>query len=215
MTDRLSVYNLALGHLREEKLGSLTESAEKRRALDTFWDQTVQECLEEGLWNFFVRAIQEDASTSLVPGFGWKYAFPIPTDWLRTVVVSSVETFTPPLDDYMEETGVWYANWTPLFIRYVSNDAQYGLDLSAWTAKFTAYVAFQLAEYACGRITGSDELLKGPDGIIKRCYRAKVRAKSNDAMNQAPAEMPTGTWARSRRGFLRGVPMPGGTGFDD
>ena len=218
MTDQLTVYNMTLGHLRERRLASLSENREPRRVLDDFWNQVVEEALEEGLWNFFIRAVQEDASATLVPSFGWSYAFPIPTDWVRTVMVCSDENFVQPLLDYEEETGVWYANDTPLFVRYVSNDPTYGNNLGGWTANFTKYVSLLLAEYACGRITGSTDLLKGPDGIRERLRQARTKAKSNDAMNQPPGELPMGTWARSRRGYLRGVPMPGGSGpdsFDD
>lgn len=215
MADKLSTYNLALAHLLERRLASLTENREPRRVLDDLWDQVVQECLEEGLWNFMLRAIQIDASSTVVPGFGWNYAFKIPVDWVRTTLVSTVETMTPPLLDFTEETGYWYANATPLFIKYQSKDTLYGLDLGAWTGNFTKYVSYQLAEYACGRVTGKTELLAGDQGITRRLHKAKLKAKSNDAMNEGPQEMPSGTWVRSRRGFLRGAPLPGGTSFDD
>lgn len=215
MTDQLSLYNLALLHLGERRIASLNENREPRRVLDDLWPTVRQLCLEEAQWNFFLRTIQIDASGTLTPSFGWKYAFTIPTDWLRTKLVSTVETMTPPLLDFAEETGYWYANFTPLFVSYVSNDALYGQNLGAWTANFTAYVALQLAEYACHRIPGKTELLEGKNGISGRLNKARIKAKSNDAMDTGPREMPTGTWARSRRGFLRGAPLPGGTTFDD
>jgi hypothetical protein len=174
--------------------------------LDDFYDQVVDECLAEALWNFIVRAVQIDASGTVEPQFGWNYAFAMPDDWVRTVMISTVETFTDPLLDYVEETGYWYADFTPIYARYVSSDVNYGRDLGRWSANFTAYASFKLAEYACGRVTGSTELLQGPDGLLKRGHKAKIKAKSNDAMNQPPGQMPAGTWARSRRGFLRGVP---------
>lgn len=215
MTDKLKVYNLALFHLHERRLGSLTENREPRRVLDDIWDHVVQLCLEEAQWNFMLRAVQIDASSTVTPGFGWTYAFTIPDDWLRTTIVSSVETFSPPLLDFSEESGYWYSNITPLFVKYQSNDPLYGLDLGSWTACFTAYVAYQLAEYAAGKLTGKAELIEGANGISRRLKHARIKAKSNDAMNTGPQEMPTGTWVRSRRGFQRGVPMPGGDMFDD
>jgi hypothetical protein len=211
MTDKLTVYNMALHHLGQVRLASLSESRSARRVLDDFWDQTVQECLEAGLWNFMLRTVQIDASTTIVPSFGFKYAFTIPVDQVRTILVSTVETFTPPDLDYREETGYWYDNFTPIYVQYLSKDTLYGLNLGAWPGNFTKFVSLQLAEYACKEITGSTELLAGPDGISKRLYKAMMKAKSNDAMDEPPQEMPTGTWTRSRRGFLRGVPVPGGT----
>lgn len=215
MADKLGIYNLVMVLVHERHLASLSENREPRRVLDDVYDHAVKEALEEAQWNFMLRAIQTDASVTVTPQFGWKYAFNKPTDWLRTTMVSTVETFTPPLLDFDDETGFWYANFTPLFVKYQSNDPQYGLNLGAWTANFTKYVSYLLAEYACGRISGKADLLDGPSGISSRLKKARIKAKSNDAMDLGPREMPTGTWARSRRGFLRGTPAPGGTSFDD
>lgn len=215
MADKLSIYNLALGHLGQRRIASLSEAREPRRVLDDFWNQVQGLCLEEAAWNWFLRVVQMDASQSVTPAFGFAYAFPLPTDWVRTKRVSTVETFNPPDFDYKEEPGYIYHNFTPLYLEYVSNNAEYGTNLGAWPATFTAWVAFKLAEYACFRITGSDRLLEGEKGIIKRGHRAKIKAKANDALNTPPGQPPSGTWVRSRRGFLRGVPLPGGTQYDD
>lgn len=212
MTDKLTLYNLTLGHLRERRLGSLSENREPRRALDDFYDQVVQECLEEGYWNFMIRSVQADHSETLTPGFGWAYAFPLPNDWVRVVIVSADESFTIPLMEYVEEAGYLYANVTPLFYRYISKDPQYGKNLGTWTGNFTGFVALKLAEYACGRVTGSDKLLDGPNGISSRCRKAKVKAKSVDAMNEPPGRMPFSSWVTSRGGF---GPRTRGTGNDD
>lgn len=212
---KLGLYNEALGHLMERKLASLSEAREPRRVLDDYWDRVVGHCLGRHFWKWGKRVIQIDASTTIVPAFGWTYAFAIPTDWIRTYVVSSVETFTPPLWDYAEETGYWYANFTPLFVSYISNDPQYGMNIGKWPDFFADYVALRLATQTCKRITAKPELLAGPDGLNKLEEKARLRSASVDAMNDPPGQPPTGTWARSRRGFLRGLPLPGGTGYDD
>ena len=162
MTDKFTAYNLTLHHLGARRLKTLNDPIEARRTLDDFWDQTVQECLEEAQWNFMLREIQIDASTNVVPGFGWKYAFAKPNDWLRTTIVSTVDSFQPPLTDFTDQTGYWYANWTPLFIQYQSDDPQYGMNLGAWSAAFTAYETLLLAEYSCFKITGSTERPRRP-----------------------------------------------------
>lgn len=212
--DKLSLYNEALGHLGE-RITSLTENREPRRVLDTYWTRVVGHCLARHFWKTAKRVAQIDASSTLVPGFGWKYAFSIPNDWVRTYQVSMVETFTPPLWEYGEEAGYLYANNTPLYLAYISNDPLYGLNLGAWSDFFADYVALRLATQACMKITNKRDLLAGPDGLINEEKRARLRAASMDAMNDPPGQMPTGTWARSRRGFLRGTPLPGGTTYDD
>lgn len=212
---KLGLYNEALGHLMERRLSSLSEAREPRRVLDDYWDRVVGHCLGRHFWKWAKRVVSVDASTIVTPQFGWQYAFDLPTDWIRTYQVSAEETFTPPLWDYAEEAGFIFASYTPLFVSYISNDPTYGMDMGKWPDFFSDYVALRLATQACKRITSKPDLLQGAEGLMKEENRARLRAASTDAMNDPPGQPPTGTWARSRRGFLRGLPLPGGTGYDD
>jgi hypothetical protein len=227
VTDKLSLYNLALGHLEERALATLTEASEPRRVLDSYYSHAVSYCQGEGLWAFMVRTVQQDPTTSFVPGAAWtvndtptnppqpnglQYAFKLPSDWVRTVIVSSSPTLDPPLTQYREEAGYLYANYQPLYYAYVSNDAQYGMNLGAWPAMFTEYVATVLARLSCKRITGSTELLKGDDGLKNMEKVARINARSKDAMNLPPGFMPQSTWVRARRGFMTMMPMSGDDG---
>jgi hypothetical protein len=215
VADQLSIYNLALGHLRERRVASLQEQREPVRVLNDFFPASTASCLERHFWKFGKRVVSIDASTTMIPSFGWKYAFNIPEDRVRNYLISTVETLILPLWDYAEEAGYLYANFTPIFLVYISNDAEYGMNLGAWTQSFTDYVALNLAVRACNRLSEKADLLAGPDGLIKREKQARLVAASMDAMNDPPGQMPTGTWSRSRRGFLRGTPLPGGTSYDD
>lgn len=210
MTDKLSVYNGALGHLDERALASLSENREPRRALDAFWNDTVNYCLERKFWNFGYRTVSIDASTTLTPAFGYLYAFRIPNDWIRTRKLSAVQTLDPPLIDVSEETGYWYSNITPIFVQYNSNDPLYGLNLGAWPQSFAEYVQLRLAVKACKRVTGSTELLRGDESLIKREEKAYKVANANCAMNEAIGFAPQSSWVRARRGFQPMMPGPGG-----
>lgn len=197
MASKLGLYNQALGHLEERKLASLTEGREARRVLDDYWDTVVKYCLEQGFWNFAMRAIQSDSSTSISPTFGYSYAFSKPSDWVRTLSVSTSETFNPPLLDYVDEPNIWYANCDPLFVKYVSNDNAYGMDLSIWPETFAYYVSLRLARLSCKRITSSDSL---KNSLATDEKGAKADALSKDAMNEPPGFPPTGSWVNSRSG---------------
>ncbi len=213
MTSKLAVYNLALGHLKERSLASLSENREPRRVLDSFWAQVTEECLAAGAWNHAMRSVALTPSSSVVPAFGYDYAFTIPDDWVRTVHVSDEPQFRRALADYRDEGGYWLASAAVLYVRYISNGAQFGSDLSRWTPNYTAYVAFKLAEYSCGRIADKEELLAGPSGIVKRGNKAKAQAKLIDALDESPPTMQRGSWVRSRTAGLSD--MPGGDRFDD
>jgi hypothetical protein len=210
MTDKLGLYNLVLGHLEERKLASLTENREPRRVLDDYYDQELAYCLERKFWNFIYRTVSIDASTTIQPAFGFQYAFRIPNDWIRTRRLSSVETLDPPLLQVVEEAGYWYTNVTPIYVQYNSNDTLYGQNLGGWPASFTDYVSKRLARQACKRITGSVELLQGPDGLIKQEEKAYKVAAANCAMNEAIGFAPQSSWVRARRGFSSRLSGPGG-----
>ena len=193
MASKLEIYNMALGHLGERKISSLSEAREPRRVLDDFYDAVVAGCLEEGFWNWAMRTVEHASSDSYEPSFGLTYAFEKPTDWVRTYLISTSERMDPPLLEYVDEGGLWYADNDPLYIKYVSNGTSYGLDLSLWSQRFADYVAANLAVKACKRVTGSLD-----ENLFKIEDKARRKAKSKDAMDEPPGFAPTGTWVRSR-----------------
>lgn len=199
MTSKLEVYNDALSNIGERPLLTLSEARDPRRKLDAQWDRGVSYCLGRGLWNFAMRAVVIDASDIVDPTFGYDNAFEKQSDWIRTAVLSSSETFDPPLLDYSDENGYWYANCNPLYAQFVSSDGDYGGDLSQWPESFAEYVGIYLARKICMGISSAESRL---EALIKLEKRALATARSEDAMNQAPGFPPTGTWARSRVGSL-------------
>lgn len=194
MATKLVLYNDALLALGQEKLASLEEASSARYALDDQYDKAVNYALEQGFWNFAMRSVELASMPSMAPAFGYTYAVAKPDDWVRTLTFSSSETFNPPLLDLNDEAGVWYVNVDPLFVRYVSDDPTYGLDLSLWPETFADYVALRLADKTCKRITGSYP----GDDMLKAEKRALAGARSKDAMNEPPGFPPLGTWSRSR-----------------
>jgi hypothetical protein len=195
---QLRIYNRALGHLGERRLGKVDENRESRRVLDDNWSEVVQHCLEMGAWVFACRVDRLEVDTSVrQPDFGYRNAFAKPEDWVRTVLVSESEFLDPPLLRYREEQNHWYAECDPLYVKFVSRLGTYGLDLSRWPQLFEDYVAVRLALQACPRISGAEsraEILR------KQERRALAAAREHDAAAMPPQFMPGGTWARSRAG---------------
>jgi hypothetical protein len=207
----LTLYNRALGHLQERRLATLAENREPRRVLDDIWADETAYCLERHMWEDFAsRVVQMDASTTIVPTFGFNQAFVVPPDWIRTRKLSSVPTFEPPLLQVTMEAGLWYTNITPIYVDYISNDPLYGMNIGGWPATFANFVAFRLARVAAGRITNKAELLPGPEGLVKQEEKARKEAMAICAMNEAVAFPPQSSWIRSRRGFTSQMPAPGG-----
>jgi hypothetical protein len=201
MADKLSLFNSALRELGERKLSSLTEAREPRRVLDDIYDQTLKYCLENGAWNFAIRTVQIAPDESVSVDFGYRNAFTKPDDWLRTVGLSADEYFQDPLLQYVDERGYWWADVTPLHVRYVSNGVDYGLDLTAWPESFSRYVEMSLAYRAALGVTGSESTR---DRVGADMKKAMSVAKARDAMSDPPAFAPVGSWARARSGGWMG-----------
>ncbi len=206
MTTQLFIYNEALGHLGERGLASLSEPREPRRVLDSYWADVVAYTLAQAYWRFATRTVSIDASTTIVPAFGWNFAFNYPTDWIRTRLVSTSPQMDPPLLQMKDENNFIYANATPIYMSYVSADPQYGMNIGAWPEFFVDYVGLRLARYACLRITNDKELKAD---LVKQEDKARRTAKAETAMDDPPGLPPVPFWARARRGAFG----PGGLWF--
>lgn len=195
---RLALYNEALRICGERKLASLTEDRKPRHLLDDVWSAGgVEDVLEEGQWNFAMRAVQLDYDTAVDPQFGYSYAFSKPTDWIRTSALCIDEAYSAPLLRYVDEADYWYADTTPLYLKYVSNDSNYGADLSRWPGSFSSYAAANFASKIVLDLTSDKERVELVYALAKR---ERKNALNKDAMNQPPAQPAPTSWVRSRSG---------------
>ncbi len=195
-TTRLKLYNDALTICGERILASLTENREPRRLLDHVWDNDgVKACLEQGQWRFAIRTTMRDYDPSITPEFGYQYAFQKPDDWVSTVGVCSDGFFRSPLNAYEDEEEFWYADLQTIYVRYVSNDSNYGGDLSKWTVAFADFAAAHFASKIIFKLT-SDE--KKRNSVIQWEERQLKRAKNHNAMGGPTQFPPAGSWSQSR-----------------
>lgn len=197
---RLLLYNNALRICGERKLASLTEDRKPRHLLDQVWNEGgVEFCLEQGQWNFAMRTVQIDYDTSTDPSFGYTRAFTKPEDWIRTAGVCSDESFRAPLLDYVDEVDFWYASLDVLYVRYVSSDADWGLNMALWPRTFSRYVAAHFADEIVFDVTQDKDRITLAE---KLSTKRKRDALNKDAMNE-PTRIPApGSWVRSRSGSM-------------
>jgi hypothetical protein len=198
VASKLSLYNDALLLCGERPLATLTDSVEGRRLLDQVYDNGgVDYCLTQGQWYFALRTQLIDYDPSEDPQFGFTYAFTQPSDWLLTSAISADEYLRTPLTEYQHADGYWYADITPLYVRYVSNDAQYGGDLSSWPVPFKEFVAAYFASKIVYSISKDADRREMVRDLLKK---AEHDAKNHSMNTQPPSFLPAGSWASSRRG---------------
>lgn len=212
-TSRLELYNDALLLCGERSLASLSESQESRRLLDQAWKggRGPRYCLEQAQWHFAMRASEIDYDPASTPDFGYRHGFPKPTDWVNTSGVFQDEYMRVPLVDYADEVGYWFANLDTIYVKYVSDDAAYGMDFSKWPESFTEYVAAYLASKIVRKLPGGaekvDDICNPRSGVLAQ---ALTKAKNRAAMTQ-PATFPRkGSWVRARQSGKNGFRNDGG-----
>ena len=203
-TDRLKIYNGALLLCGDQRLASLTENREVRYLLDEVWNDGGQRyCLEQGQWHFAMRTSRFDYNPSITPSFGFQYGYDKPSDWVTTSGVFSDEYMSSPLIDYADEANQWFADVDEIFVRYVSDDTSYGLDMANWPATFVDFVKAYFASRIVHKVPGAAskvEFLLGPAG---RHNKGWVNRTLLIARNKAAMALPTtfpsrGTWAQAR-----------------
>lgn len=199
MSLQLDLYNDALLLCGERFLASLNEEREPRRLLDRVWASNgVVTCLEKGQWNFAMRTEQVDYDPSVEPDFGYNRAFQKPADWVLTTAVCEDEFFRCPLTRYTDEAGFWYSDLDTIYVRFVSSDQNYGLNIGKWPDSFREYVAEFFASKIIRKLSNSEQ---EEAQSIKRLSDKLKTAKSRAAM-ALPTSFPArGTWSLSRNRF--------------
>lgn len=200
-TTKLGLYQGALLLLSERALHStagLTEDRESRRVLDRIWDRNfITRVLEKGQWQWATVSAMIDPNPSIARQFGYEYPFPHPPDYVRTVGLSSDEYFTEPLTRFVDERGYWWSDVNPLYVRYISNDKEYGGDLSLWPDSFALYAESVMAREAAPRITGVTVSVEALEKVVKQRYK---EATGIDGINRPTVFPSRGTWNSSRHG---------------
>jgi len=205
MTDRLSIYNGALLMTGNRRLANLTENVESRYILDDIWQNGggVKHCLEQAFWNHALRTVLVEYSPSIETPWGYRRAFDKPSDLVRIYTICTDEYFKNPLHEYQDEGNFWYADYDELYLRYVSNGDDYGMDMSLWPESFSRYVEGYFAVRAIKRLTDAGEDYKDLRDIVRRLL---TDAKAKDAQKDPVGYAPMTGWQESRFGNQRRRP---------
>lgn len=194
---QLQVYNQTLLDLGERQLASLSENRKPRRLLDSVWNDAnaIRYCLARGPWEFAIRTLQMSPDDSLTPDFGYRQVYTKPDDFVTLTGISGDEKFNDPLTRYAYERGYFFCDLNLLYLRYVSDDDEYGRDTSLWSESFMLYVAAYKAQRVAKAITGSQT---DADAMEKLAKQRLDKALDELGHNQPTVFLPAGSWTRSR-----------------
>jgi len=200
-TTKLKLYNNAIRNCEQTPISALTEVVEPRLRCDDFYDDVLVWILEQQFWRSAMRTVQIDLNESLDPAFAYDYGHDLPTDFVRKQVISSDEFLKYPIDEqiggssYLMEGGVIWTNSTPIYMRYVSNDSSYGLDLTAWTDGMAEAFGYELAARVAPFLTGSTEKA---NELHETALAKAGRAGTFDSLQQTTARIREGNWSQTR-----------------
>ena len=200
-TTKLQLYKRACVHMEQSPISALTDNVEVRRRLDDHYDDALLWLMEQGFWRTGMRTVEITVNEAVSPAFSFEYAHDMPIDFVKRLIVSSSEFLDPPLDEqsagnaYLMEGGYLWANVTPIYMRYLSNDSSYGLDLTLWTEGMANACSCELAARAAPVVTGSKETGKE---LHEEATMLASRAATFDAMQQPSQRHREGRWTSDR-----------------
>lgn len=196
--DQLKIYNNALRYLGEGALASLSENRGPRFLLDGVWDEDpIRYCLEQGQWQFATKTMKMTAEPSIEPDFGYRYAFEKSDDWCRTVAISANEYFSEPYNMFNDEAAFIWSPVDILYVKFVSDDNDYGRNYALWSPSFFEYVSAYHAWKIVGRVTTNKTSREELDGIMEKHL---ANAQGKDGVNRPVAYPSRGSWVHSRHG---------------
>ena len=198
MTSKLALVTRACRHLGQERPVALTDDTHAVREILAVYDETVAEALEGGLWLWALRTVYISYDTDIEPGYGRTYGFTLPDDYVRISNVSNSPHFVAngELDYDLGGPGDrLYADEATFYLRYVSDDANYGMNLGAWPETFADGVGYALAYRSAIPIAKDRGDRNDLMTLAERWY---AKAKIRNAVDERVKSKPAGRLLRSR-----------------
>ena len=200
-TTKLNLYNRAIRNCEQTPLSLITDNVESRRRCDDFYDDVLIWMMEQQFWRTAMRTVKITLDDTVDPAFAFDYAHQIPTDFVRKQMISLDEFLDYPLDEqegngsYLMEGGYIWANSTPIYMRYVSNDSSYGYDLTKWTDGMAEAFGYELGARVCPFLAGSTEKA---NELHDLAMAKQGRAGTFDSLQQATKRHREGAWTKGR-----------------
>jgi len=173
-----------------------TDGTPKAQTVLDLYEDVRKELLRSHNWNFATKR-EKLAQSSTTPEFEFDYAYPIPSDWIRTKSVTDNDAGYSTILYRMEFVGSQrciVCSADQVYLRYIFNAE----DPNKYSADFVRAFELLLGRDLALPITASRTLRADLDAEYKRVIS---QAKSTDSQGQFPELRPRGSWANSRRGF--------------
>lgn len=192
------IYNGALRLVGGSRVTSPTDGSKNANVANDIYPALRDDLLASSPWNFATKR-QQLARSSTAPGFGFTYAFPLPSDWIRNVSVHGDEAGAGSLnfrEEVVNDQRAIVVNSADCYIRYIFRQT----DPNMMSANFLRALELAMARDLAVPIANSNTL---EDQLARKAERALATARSTDALGAFPERRPRGAWASVRGGNRR------------
>lgn len=189
MSSDVSICNSALIKIGAKTITSLTEGSKSANVCNEQFTKLRDDLLRSHHWNFATKRVQLAQLTEL-PNFGFDHAYALPSDWLRTVSVHDNDDGIGTVGYRIEGTKI-FTDADQIYLRYIVRVT----DPNEMPSDFREALASLLAWEIAVPIAQSNTL---SELMRQRFERTARRARSVDAIEDAPTSLPPGSWVTGR-----------------
>lgn len=192
------VINAGLRRIGASPITSLTDGSASANAADDIYTEVRDELLRSHPWNFATKRAKL-AQSSTAPDFEFDFAYPLPSDWVRTVSVHDNDAGHGTVLFRMElvnnQRSIVTSSNT-CYLRYVSRVT----DPNLMIEDFRSALEYAIARDLAIPLASSNALY---DRMEKKAREKLAKARSSDALGAFPELRPRGSWAKARGGWRR------------
>jgi hypothetical protein len=185
-----SIYiaNLALSNLGiSTSIQSFDEKTAEAKAVNLFYPQALEACLETYDWSF-ARVRAALALSSLAPSEDWAFRYVYPANCVK---LRKIEQFSRQSDAYpytveVDENGerCVLTNIALARVVYTFRQSQAGV----YTPHFVEFLAYMLASKMAVRLTAKRALLESNLELAGRALRTAAAYDAGESVEEAPRE---------------------------
>ena len=189
------VINVALRRIGANAITSLTDGSNEANVADDVYEGLRDDLLRSNNWNFATKR-RKLAQSATAPTFEFDYAYPLPSDWIRTISVHDNDAGYGTILYRMEEVNSQrciVANSDQIYLRYVYKVT----DPNKMSADFRDALSYAIARDLSIPLAASNTMFQLMD---QKLNQSLSRARSSDGMGGFPEMRPRGSWAKSRGG---------------
>lgn len=208
MASKTAIANRALLKLGQTPILLLTDDNQAARTMNLIFDSVADAEVQDNRWKFAIRRAQLSALVE-PPLTGYSLQYPMPDDHLSLLQVGEFY-----VRSFNSDRALWSVEGpniltdipAPLSIRYIRRVT----DANDYPAIFVEALACRLAMEACETLTQSDSKYQR---VAQQYMMTIGKARTQDALENPPDELPEGSWLDVRTGSGRGASSPSGGGF--